>query len=529
MLENHSLNESFAQILKTALQTYFSGHFSKNFAPNFENADEILANFSDDGFFCDFLLTREISEADLPKIQDLMRENQKIPGVFSLTGISGAYFQNDEKNSMLSRISGVAFADENALQTHLTQIDEAKKRDHRKLGAALKIFAFDDEIGAGMALWLPNGGRIRRRLEILLENALISHGYEPVRGPQILKTDLWKKSGHYENYRENMYFTRIDETEYGLKPMNCIGHIKIFQTAPRSYRELPLRFYEYGLVHRHEKSGALHGLLRVREFTQDDAHIFCRAEDIGREVAQILKFTDKIMGIFGFSYEMQLSTRPHKSIGDTEIWDLATDALKNALKNVQNYTIDEGGGAFYGPKIDIKITDAIGRKWQCGTIQIDMNLPERFDLACIDESGARSRIVMIHRAILGSFERFIAICIEHFAGALPLFIAPIQVVFVPISADDHAYVQDLAAEFSRAGIYTQILDKNESLGKKIRACEQAKVPYVAVVGKKERQENSLSIRARADLGSGQFSVKKDEFLAFLCAEMKKIEEKMLEN
>ncbi|MBH0275818.1 threonine--tRNA ligase, partial [Helicobacter pylori] len=421
----------------------------------------------EEGFYYDFKTSSKISEEDLPKIEAKMKEFAKLKlaiiketltreqalerfkgdelkhavmskisgdifGVykqgefedlckgphlpntrflnhFKLTKLAGAYLGGDENNEMLIRIYGIAFATKEGLKDYLFQIEEAKKRDHRKLGVELGFFSFDDEIGAGLPIWLPKGARLRKRIEDLLSKALLLRGYEPVKGPEILKSDVWKISGHYDNYKENMYFTTIDEQEYGIKPMNCVGHIKVYQSALHSYRDLPLRFYEYGVVHRHEKSGVLHGLLRVREFTQDDAHIFCSFEQIQSEVSAILDFTHKIMKAFDFSYEMELSTRPAKSIGDDKVWEKATSALKEALKEHRiDYKIDEGGGAFYGPKIDIKITDALKRKWQCGTIQVDMNLPERFKLAFTNEYNHAEQPVMIHRAILGSFERFIA-------------------------------------------------------------------------------------------------------------------------
>ncbi|MDU7693197.1 MAG: threonine--tRNA ligase [Helicobacter sp.] len=443
---------------------------------------------------------------------------------FKLTKLAGAYLGGDESKEMLTRIYGIAFATKDALSAYLTQLEEAKKRDHRKLANELKIFTFDEDIGSGLPIWLPRGGRLRRRLEEILARALLVNDYEPVRGPELLKSAVWKKSGHYDNYRENMYFTQIDEVDYGLKPMNCIGHIKVYESSLRSYRDLPLRFYEYGLVHRHEKSGVLHGLLRVREFTQDDAHIFCAPHQIQQEVSNILAFTHKIMSIFNFKYEMELSTRPDKSIGSDEVWDVATEALKNALqKNEINYQVDEGGGAFYGPKIDIKITDAIGRKWQCGTIQIDMNLPERFNLSYINEANQKEQPVMIHRAILGSFERFIAILLEHFGGNLPFFIAPTQVMLVPISNDEIDFCKDLRAKLSAINIYSEILDKNESLGKKVRSAEKDKVPLILVVGKKEVQSGVLSVRDRSGEFNkdGHFEIKIQEFLTLMEKSMKK--------
>ncbi|MDE5591901.1 MAG: threonine--tRNA ligase, partial [Helicobacter sp.] len=327
--------------------------------------------------------------------------------------------------------------------------------------------------------------------------ALIRRGYEPVRGPEILKSAVWKLSGHYANYGENMYFTTIDEVEYGIKPMNCIGHIKVYQSTLRSYRDLPLRFYEYGVVHRHEKSGVLHGLLRVREFTQDDAHIFCSPSQIGEEVQNIIDFTKKIMNSFGFCYEMEISTRPAKSIGEDSIWEESTRALENALNHCGiKYTIDEGGGAFYGPKIDIKITDAIGRKWQCGTIQIDMNLPERFKLEYTSVENVSEQPVMIHRAIFGSFERFAAILTEHFGGEFPFFIAPTQVIIIPIYECCNIYAKEIREKLLEIGVYAEIDVKNETLNKRIRNAEKQRVPMIIVLGEKELQEQKVALRDR---------------------------------
>lgn len=440
--------------------------------------------------------------------------NTKLLQHFKLTKIAGAYLGGDEKAQMLIRIYGIAFADKQSLKDYLFAIEEAKKRDHRKLGQEMGLFTFDEEIGAGLPIWLPKGTRLRQNLERLLTIALNERGYEPVRGPEILKSDVWKKSGHYDNYKENMYFTTIDEQEYGIKPMNCVGHIKVYQSSPRSYRELPLRFYEYGIVHRHEKSGVLHGLLRVREFTQDDAHIFCQTSQIKDEVNQIISFTKSILDAFGFMYEMELSTRPQKSIGSDEVWESATDALKNALKeNNITYQIDEGGGAFYGPKIDIKITDALKRKWQCGTIQVDMNLPERFALGYTDENNTQVQPVMIHRAILGSFERFVAILTEHFAGEFPLFIAPTQVILIPIGDAQLAYARELRDEIIKVGAYAEILDKNESLNKKIRLAEKQRVPLIVVIGAKEVESKILAIRDRRE--KAQYELSQADFLTTL--------------
>lgn len=441
--------------------------------------------------------------------------NTKLLEHFKLTKIAGAYLGGDENAQMLTRIYGIAFSTKDALKDYLFQIEEAKKRDHRKIGQEMGLFSFDEEIGAGLPIWLPKGARLRRNIENLLTIALIERDYEPVRGPEILKSDVWKKSGHYENYKENMYFTLIDEQEYGIKPMNCVGHIKVYQSSPRSYRELPLRFYEYGVVHRHEKSGVLHGLLRVREFTQDDAHIFCMPHQIKSEVDHIIAFTKSIMDLFGFRYEMELSTRPAKSIGSDEVWESATQSLKQALEqNHIDYKIDEGGGAFYGPKIDIKITDALKRKWQCGTIQIDMNLPSRFELSYTDEHNSAQMPVMIHRAILGSFERFIAILTEHFAGEFPLFIAPTQVCLIPIGDAQLPYARLLRDKIiKQSGAYAEILDKNETLSKKIRIAEKQHTPLIVVLGEKEMQSKILAIRDRTK--REQYTLSEEEFIAML--------------
>ena len=438
---------------------------------------------------------------------------------FKLTKLAGAYLGGDENAEMLVRIYGIAFATKQALKDHLFMLDEAMKRDHRKLGKELNLYTFDEEIGPGLPIWLPKGARIRRNLEELLTKSLIKQGYESVRGPEILKSDLWKISGHYENYKENMYFTCVEDVEYGVKPMNCIGHIKVYQSDIRSYRDLPIRLYEYGVVHRHEKSGVLHGLLRVREFTQDDAHIFCTPEQIKTEIKSIIEFARDIMSLFKFNYEMEISTRPDKYIGSDELWDESTSALKDVLiSNDIRFSIDEGGGAFYGPKIDIKITDAIGRKWQCGTIQIDMNLPERFKLEYIDDSNSPKRPVMIHRAILGSFERFIAILLEHFNGELPIFLSPTQVLIIPMGENELNYARMLKGRLNDYGVYTEINTKSDSLNKKIRLAEKQKIPFIIVIGQKELQCKTISIRDR--LSKTQYNLGEEEFLIYIDKKMK---------
>lgn len=416
---------------------------------------------------------------------------------FKLTRIAGAYLGGDENREMLTRIYGTAYADKESLNEHIRIIEEAKKRDHRKLGTEMKFFTFDESVGVGLPIWLPNGSRLRSRLEHKLYRTHRLRGYEPVRGPEILKSDAWKISGHYANYKENMYFTVIDDQEYGIKPMNCVGHIKVYQSEIRSYRDLPLKFFEYGVVHRHEKSGVLHGLFRVREFTQDDAHLFCMPSQIKENVYEILSFVDTLMNAFGFSYEMEISTKPAKAVGDDEVWEIATKALKDALdEKGLKYGIDEGGGAFYGPKIDIKITDALKRKWQCGTIQVDFNLPARFNLEYIDENNERKQPVMLHRAILGSFERFIGILLEHTAGELPFWIAPTQVVIIPIGEAHQEYAKEIYAKLLDMNIDSEIFSKNETLNKKIRNAEKQRVPMIIVLGDNEVANRGVALRDR---------------------------------
>lgn len=439
---------------------------------------------------------------------------------FKLTRVAGAYLGGDEKAEMLTRIYGIAFADKESLKAHLDMLEEAKKRDHRKIGTEMELFMFNESAGSGLPFWMPKGAKLRAKLEEILHKAHRVRGYEPVRGPEILKSDMWRTSGHYACYGENMYLTEIDEQEYGIKPMNCIGHIQIFKQTQKSYRDLPLRFYEYGVVHRHEKSGVLHGLLRVREFTQDDAHIFCTPEQIAGEVIEVVEFVDSVMQLFGFEYTMEVATKPEKAIGEDAVWELATQGLKDALtENNLPYTIDEGGGAFYGPKIDVKITDALGRKWQCGTIQVDFNLPQRFEVEYVAEDNTRKQPVMLHRAILGSFERFIAILTEHFAGEFPFFIAPTQVIFVPIAENHVAYANALKKTLMAEGIDAEVYDKNDSLNKRIRTAEKQRVPYVAIIGDEEVANRSVAIRNRRS--REQYNLTQDEFMVELRQELQK--------
>ena len=433
---------------------------------------------------------------------------------FKLTKLAGAYLGGDSKNEMLTRIYGIAFADKESLKNHMTMLAEAEKRDHRKIGGEMKLFTFREEVGAGFPIWLPAGGRLRARLESLLFKAHRKRGYEPVRGPEMLRSDLWKTSGHYQNYGENMYFTNIDEVEFGVKPMNCVGHIKVYEDELHSYRDLPIKYFEYGVVHRHEFTGALHGLFRVREFTQDDAHIFCTTEQIEEQIIEVVDFVDKIMSTFGFEYKMMVSTKPQKAVGDDKVWEVSTQALKNAMDtNKLPYEIDEGGGAFYGPKIDIKITDAIGREWQCGTIQLDFNLPERFELEYNGEDNNKIQPVMIHRAILGSFERFIGILTEHYAGEFPMFIAPTQVAIIPIADTHKEYAKTLSDKLIDINADSEIYDKNDSLNKRIRIAEKSRVPMLVIIGDEEVEGKTVAIRDRRT--REQYNLSESEFLSLI--------------
>jgi len=483
--------------------------------------EEILSKFADD----------ELKQAVLSKItddtltmykqgdfEDLCR-GPHLPTTgmiraFKLTRVAGAYLGGDEENEMITRIYGIAFFDKKELNDYVRMHEEAKKRDHRKLGTELELFTFNEDVGAGLPLWLPNGSRLRSKLEHLLYKAHRIRGYEPVRGPEILKSDMWDVSGHNANYGQNMYYTEIDGQKYGMKPMNCVGHIQIFKNDLVSYKDLPKKLFEYGVVHRHEMSGAMHGLFRVREFTQDDAHIFCTQAQVKDVIIDVLEFVDSLMKTFDFQYEMEVSTKPKKAIGDDQFWETTTKGIMEALDSENlPYGIDEGGGAFYGPKIDIKITDAIGRKWQCGTIQVDMNLPERFNVEFINDEGHKEQPVMIHRAILGSFERFIGILTEHCAGEFPFVIAPTQVIFVPI-ADTHVeYAKQLQKELLEDDMDSKIFDMNESLNKRIRMAEKQRVPMIVVVGDEEVEKQTIALRNRRT--REQSNMSKDEFITML--------------
>ncbi|MDD2320564.1 MAG: threonine--tRNA ligase [Geobacteraceae bacterium] len=439
---------------------------------------------------------------------------------FKLTSIAGAYWRGDEKRKMLQRIYGTAFADKKALDEYIARLEEAKRRDHRKIGRELDLFSFSDEVGAGLVIWHPKGAMLRTILEDFERREHLKRGYDIVLGPQILKKELWQRSGHYENYRENMYFTEVDEQSYGIKPMNCLSHMMIYKSQLRSYRDLPLRYFELGTVHRHERAGVLHGLLRVRGFTQDDAHILCMPEQLDAEIKGVLSFVSDVMGIFGFDYEMELSTRPEKSIGSDEDWERATKALQAALEDSgRPFEINEGDGAFYGPKIDIKLRDALDRKWQCATIQCDFTLPERFDLTYVAADGERKRPVMVHRVILGAIERFIGVLIEHFAGNFPLWLAPVQGLVLTVTDNQIPYAQKVFSELRQAGIRVQHDFRNEKLGFKIREAQLQKVPYMLVIGDKEVETETVTPRYRD--GSNLPAMKVTELVDFIEKEVKR--------
>ena len=421
-----------------------------------------------------------------------------IPAMKLLT-VAGAYWRGDEHQPMLQRIYGTAFPSQEELDQHLARLEEAEKRDHRTLGRQLDLFTVHDDIGPGLILWHPKGGLVRSLIEDYWRDLHHNHDYDLVYSPHIGRANLWQTSGHLDFYQDSMYAAVVvDQQEYYLKPMNCPFHIKIFQSSLRSYRDLPMRFAELGTVYRYERSGVLHGLMRVRGFTQDDAHIFCQPEQVESEVGGVLDMTFELLEAFGFKeYSISLSTRPEKSVGDTEMWDHATSSLQNALveRNLP-YDVDPGGGAFYGPKIDIKITDALGRAWQCTTVQFDFNLPERFDLTFQDSQGNRSRPYMVHRAILGSMERFLGVLIEHYAGAFPLWLSPVQAVVIPI-ADRHLdYAESVKTALAKEKFRVEVDGRSERMNLKIRNAQMQKIPYMLVVGDREAEAGAVAVRQR---------------------------------
>ncbi len=516
----------------------------------------------EDGFYYDFGFNSPMSDSDLPKIQkkmveiikrndkfvqeivtkekakeifkdqkyklelifDLAKEEQKISiyhlgnftdlckgphikstseipnGCFQLIKLAGAYWKGSEQNAMLTRIYGIAMESKTALDKYLNQLEEAKKRDHRVLGEKLELYLIDDEVGAGLPIWMPKGEALIKAIERYLYEELRKAGYQWLKSPHIANIQLWKTSGHWGFYRENMYSPiQVEEEQYMLKPMNCPFHIKVYNKKIRSYKELPIKYAELGTVYRYEKSGVLFGLNRVRGFTQDDAHIYCTPEQLEKELLSTLKLGIKMLKDFGFkNYDIYLSTKPEtKHVGSDEIWVKATKALESALKALKlKYSTDVGGGAFYGPKIDIKIKDSIGRPWQCTTIQADFNLPDRFKMIYIDKDGQRKEPIMIHRALLGSIERFVGVLIEHYAGAFPLWLAPEQMWVLPISKANNKYAKEVFEELNNNGFRVELKDEDETIGKKIREAEIQKIPYMIVLGDKETKSKKISVRDR---------------------------------
>lgn len=448
--------------------------------------------------------------------------DMKVVKAFKLTNCTGAYWRGDAKNKMLCRVYGTAFPKASMLEEHLTMLEEAKKRDHRKIGKELELFTIMEE-GPGFPFFLPKG--------MILKNTLVDYwreihraaGYDEIQSPMMLNRALWERSGHWDHYKENMYTTVIDDTDFAVKPMNCPGGILVYKTKMHSYKELPLRMGELGLVHRHELSGALHGLMRVRCFTQDDAHIFMTREQIKDEIKGVVSLIDKVYSTFGFEYHIELSTQPEDSMGAKEDWDIATDALRDAITELgYDYEVNEGDGAFYGPKLDFHLTDCLGRTWQCGTIQLDFQLPERFELEYIGADGEKHRPIMIHRVVFGSIERFIGILTEHFAGAYPTWLAPVQVKLLPI-ADRHLdYLYDVKKALEAKGVRCEIDDRSEKMGFKIRAAQLEKVPYMIIVGDKDIENGTISVRSRKDGEQGAMTL--DAFIENI---MEEIETKAL--
>jgi len=426
---------------------------------------------------------------------------------FKLLNVAGAYWRGDEKNRMLQRIYGTGFATQEELDNYLRLMEEARKRDHRRLGRELDLFQISDEAGPGLVIFHPKGALLRTIIEDWEKKEHLKRGYGIVMGPQILKGELWKKSGHFDHYRENMYFTEVDEQLYGIKPMNCLAHMLIYKSKIRSYRDLPLRYFELGTVHRHEKTGVLHGLMRARQFTQDDAHILCTPDQLNAEIRAIADLVDYSMGVFGFEYEVELSTRPEDSIGSDRDWKLATAALGQALEdNNITYDVNEGDGAFYGPKIDFKLRDALGRKWQCATIQCEFALPERFDLSYIGADGEKHRPVMLHRVILGAIERFMGILIEHYAGAFPVWLSPVQASVLTVTDRHIPHGEEVYTRLMDAGVRCEKDFRNEKLGYKIREGQMQKVPYMLVIGDREVESGTISPRQRDGKNLGSMSV-----------------------
>lgn len=487
---------------------------------------EAMELFKDDEYKIDLISNLEdgtITCYDQGDFTDLCRgphvDNVKLCRNFKLIKHSGVYWKGDSKNKVLQRIYGVCFPTAEELEAHLALLEEAKERDHRKIGKDMQLFMSDDLIGRGLPMFLPKGYVIWQELENYIKAKERKNGYLHVMTPCVGTVNLYKTSGHWDHYKENMYFTKIDDEDYAIKPMNCPGGILYFKTQQRSYRDLPMRVGEFGLVHRHELRGALHGLFRVRCFTQDDAHIFMTQDQMKEEVIKCMAMYKKMYGVFGLEYHVELSTRPENSMGSDELWEISTNALREAIeKTGVPYQINEGDGAFYGPKLDFHVQDSLGRTWQCGTIQMDMQLPERFDVNYIGEDGEKHRAVMLHRAGYGSLERFIGILIEHFAGAFPTWIAPVQVKVIPVTEKHMDYAKSVARTLSESNIRVELEEANETLGYKIRKAQMEKVPYMLIVGDKEEKSHTVSIRSRKDGDKGSMMV--PMFIAGLMQEIK---------
>ena len=436
---------------------------------------------------------------------------------FRLTSVAGAYWRGDEHNKMLTRIYGTAFAKKDEMEVYFTMLEEAKKRDHTKLGKELKLFAIMNE-GKGLPFFLPNGMILKNQLIDYWRQIHTRDGYVEVNTPIMLNRSLWETSGHWYHYRDNMYTTKVDEEDFAIKPMNCPGGVLVYKNEPHSYKDLPIRMGELGTVHRHEKSGQLHGLFRVRCFTQDDAHIFMTREQIKDEIKGVVRLINEVYTLFGFKYHVELSTRPENSMGSDEDWEVATDALRSALDDMGfEYVVNEGDGAFYGPKIDFHLEDSIGRTWQCGTIQLDFQLPQRFEMEYVGEDGAKHRPIMVHRVVFGSIERFIGILIEHFAGKFPVWLSPLQVKILPITDRQVEYANALAAQMKEKGIRVKVDDRSEKIGYKIREAQMEKVPYMLVVGEKEMEAGQVAVRRRdkGDVGA----VAAEEFIATVLSDV----------
>lgn len=464
----------------------------------------------------------EISFYKLGEFTDLcagphLYDTKKVKAI-KLLSIAGAYWRGDEKNKMLQRIYGTTYEKKKDLEEYIQMLEEAKKRDHRRLGKELDLFSIHEE-GPGFPFFHPKGMALRNILENFWREEHTRAGYDEIKTPLILNEKLWHQSGHWDHYKENMYFTNIDDGDYAIKPMNCPGSILVYKSKMYSYRDLPLRWGELGLVHRHELSGALHGLMRVRSFTQDDAHLFVLPSQIKKELVNIINLADYMYNVFGFKYHIELSTRPENSMGSDEQWEIATNGLIEALneKGIK-YVVNEGDGAFYGPKIDFQLEDAIGRTWQCGTIQLDFQMPERFDITYVDKDNEKKRPVMIHRTIYGSMERFMGILIEHFAGKFPVWLAPVQAIILPISDKFNDYAYEIKKEMSNKGIRVELDDRAEKIGYKIREAQLQQIPYMLVVGEKEVEEKLVSVRKRDEGDKGQMKV--EDFIDQIIKEVK---------